>query len=74
MQQQWQYIWLDFGRAGKLNEIYTTVNGTEYKGLNQCRELLNDLGRNGWELTGVTTIGNDEELFIEIHMIFKRSI
>jgi hypothetical protein len=73
MKQRWQYIWLYFWSAWSPRNINTTVNGIEYRGLSQCNELLDELGKNGWELTGVTTIGADFDSSIQIHMIFKRS-
>ena len=71
--QKWEYLWIEFLKADSPN-IEVTLGNKKYVGYQQCDQLLNELGEQGWELAGTGTNSAASGSYLQFHMIFKRPI
>ena len=66
--QKWEYLTLEASRNYGATKY--SVNGTNQPTLKNARfaEVINQLGGQGWELVGISTLGTDQTF------VFKRAV
>jgi hypothetical protein len=66
--QKWEYLTLETSKAYGTTKYH--VNGNNQPTLKNARfaEVINQLGGQGWELVGISTLGSDQTF------VFKRPI